>query len=193
MNPEINNLELKNAIVLGCDEYLDARKRGLYLKGFYHGKSGESRALKAKEYANQITSTRNYDPNLLLALLLAVFNSTSKGLAMCIALQLIKGNFSVLGSVIPCLLEDSLASPAFSKKILKNAIRKDENLIEVEFTIDGPIFEVDKRKLVRSTLNKQAPKGFFFRTLISNFQSNLEDSSTVTINPELLDNTFVIF
>ena len=195
MNEKINYDELKNSIISGCNAYLSARKNGTSLQGFYHGEQGQIRASKAKTYASRILNNNIKDHSLLLALLLAIFNSSSKGLAMCIAAQLIAGEITIMNAIkngcldFSIVTENTLKSLAFSPKMVNNAAVF--SLIEKEDTPFSLTLGLDKTQCVRWILNRQAPELVFFKNLTKTFEAALEDSKSSEIDSSMLNTTLM--
>lgn len=198
MSKEINYSELRTAMIAGCDSYLTARKNKEPLEGTYHGKKGIIRASKAKTYASKIVNDSFDDHALLLALLLAIFNSSSKGLAMCIALQLIQGDIVAFGAYdndyisAPVIINNYFKSQVFSKDLLYEAVSAIP-AIQVEESPLGSVMGVDKKGCVRLILNSLAPKDAFFKPLTKQFIADLNDTHTSEIDATLLDHSLVCF
>lgn len=189
---KIEYAELRSSIITGCDVYLSARKKGEYLEGSYHGKQGLIRASKSKDYASKIVNDSTKDHSLLLALLFAIFNSSSKGLAMCIASQLIQGEKEIMGAYAndhlpsPIVTADSLKSSVFSKNIVETAACN--NLIEIEDSPFGPVLGIDKKRCVRWILNREAPSSTLFKHLTNQFKADLDDTKSSEIDVTILGN-----
>lgn len=194
---KIQYAELRDSIISGCDIYLNALKNKKNLDGYFHGTKGRIRALKAQTYASHIVNDHKDDHFLLLALLLAIFNTSSKGLAMCITAQLIQGEKLIVGAYdndyfpVPVMIKDTLSSPVFSHEILNSAALS--SLIEVEDSPCGPVLGPDKKQCVRWILNHQSPRDTFFKNLTNQFKADLDNTKSSEIDPTMLDHSLANF
>ena len=120
-------LALKTAIENGAIAYLDKRNTK-EISGLSHGNDGRHRAENLRDL-NRVNANDNADKTKLFAMLYAVFapnpgwfESRSSALAMCIANQLIQGDFSHFSTSIDPdekpEIKNTLESNVFSKNAL---------------------------------------------------------------------------
>lgn len=189
MTTDINYIKLKDSIINGCDNYLSALKNKGVLKGLYHGKQGVFRATKAKEYACMIDNNK-----LLLSLLLAIFDSNSKGLTMCIASLLIKGNIEALvrHNKPIVFIENNFTSEVFSNSLLHKAASK-ASFTEISGGVLSSIITADKKSCILWILNNIYPADLFFKPITKKILDNLNNTQSLEIDKELVNENFLCF
>lgn len=187
MTDNIKYAEFKLGIATGSSTYLEKRNIKKSFGDntiFSHEKAGRIRAEKAHGYANAIDETNH---SLLLALMLAIFNSSSERFALYIAEYLIKGELSIKGTYQntndtklkhSCTLE----STAFSEATLFRAARSRDNFKKTADTSEGPTLGFNKRAAVWEILNNSIPSSTEQPYFISAYNFFVKELSDTTSN-----------
>jgi hypothetical protein len=193
MDDEIIYPELRTSILKGARNYLNRCDNKKSLPGFFHGEQGRNRATKAIAYASKVNCKYTQHHQFLLALLVAIFDSSSKGLAMCIALQLIEGEQKIYGLCPNDLLPEpyiaikTLRSLTFPTHMIDLAALELTNLTQIEDSPSGPVFGADKTACARWIIKKISPQHHHFTECTKKLKAILDDKKSDNIDLRLIN------
>jgi hypothetical protein len=145
-------IELKNAMINGCDEYLKASQNSdsiLNMFSFFQRNQGMNRANKTMLSLQRIPDNED---SAILSFCIALFKTSSKRLTSAVAEKIIQGFlgyqiFYILNSIPLKIPVNTLSSKVVSRNILNQAAIYFSNLEEYEDSIN-------KKSLLNWVLNQ---------------------------------------